>query len=111
MVGNLRKMHCKGINFTDFLLHCKNAISKANFFAAHTVSWQTLVPPQERSPKANEEFFKVNLDFKIKLKSIQISMQSFFFCLQLFKELFNCNKFGTVGKIYKRTIFCISFCP
>ena len=40
-------MHCKGMNFTDFLLHCKGSILKADFFAAHTVSRQTQCPPGE----------------------------------------------------------------
>ena len=29
----------------NFSLHCKGAILKANFFAAHTVNWQTQCPP------------------------------------------------------------------
>ena len=33
-------MHCEGMDFNDFLLHCKGAILKANFSAAHAVSWQ-----------------------------------------------------------------------
>ena len=40
-------MHYKGMNFTIFLLHCKGAILKAYFFAAHTVSRQTQCPPGE----------------------------------------------------------------
>ena len=38
-------MHCMGMNFTDFLLHCKCLILKDSFFAAHAVSRETRCPP------------------------------------------------------------------
>ena len=48
--------------------------------------------------------------WNVVLSLFTISVHSFFICLQLSKKFFNRNKFGTVGKIFKSTIFCISFC-
>ena len=48
-------MHCKGMNFTDFLLHCKSAILKADFSAAHTVSRQTQCPPGGLVDEVNQK--------------------------------------------------------
>ena len=71
-VENLSKMHCKGRNFTDFLLRRKGAILKVDFFAAHTVSRQTQCP----GPRIQWYLWKGMLDcFPFVSKLLCISVQ------------------------------------
>ena len=67
---NLSKMHCKGMNFIDFLLHCKGVILKADFFAAHTISRQTQCPP----PHTGQDGVKnlQNLQFSLLLDKQEV---------------------------------------
>ena len=86
-------MHCKGMNFTNFLLQCKGAILKADFFATHTVSRQTQCPPHRLSAsllfRLLPAFVEINslLDFfLIFITNMQIVLQNVIFEKSLKKD-------------------------